>query len=162
MLLYLYLLMSTAIISENKCFIPEHAGLIIHLDELVSGEVSELVNEILILTHSEDLKGTTELGQLLKENLEDTGLREEVKLQRIELAQKLQEALSTLQARALDSVEEIKSIMKPDALVHVSEVITYLQNDLNTAILSDIPQINEPTEIRKFIKIFLVEFTIAC
>ncbi|CAH0577797.1 unnamed protein product [Chrysodeixis includens] len=132
--------------------VSAQAGLFEHIQEFTSDSVSNLINEIAQITNSDELKESVELAKALKESIEfsvteETGLLEETKADQVELVQKLQHSLSTLHAKALESAEEIAPAVKPDALQRVSEIITYLQDDLNTAMVSGLPEVRKAAEI---------------
>lgn len=95
------------------------------------------------------------MAKVLKESIEflevaeEPVLLEEAKVEQSKLAQKLQDALSNLHIKALESAEEIAPMAKPDALQRVSEIITHLQEDLERAVVSGVPLVLKTAEIGK-------------
>ncbi|XP_075991256.1 uncharacterized protein LOC142986608 isoform X6 [Anticarsia gemmatalis] len=136
--------------ADSSKTVIEQGGLIEHIGEFISDEITELVENISVKTHSEELKETVELAKVLKESIEFAGTEEAssiegAKTEQAALAQKLQDALSVLHSKALESADELA--IKPETLQKVSEVITDLQKDLETAIVSGIPQVLKSAEI---------------
>ena len=134
---------------------PEHGGIIQHIDEFISDEITQLVSVISELTNSQELNASIEMAKVLKESIEflevaeEPVLLEEAKVEQAKLAQKLQDALSNLHIKALESAEEIAPMAKPDALQRVSEIITHLQEDLVKAVVSGVPLVLKTAEIGK-------------
>lgn len=97
------------------------------------------------------------MAKVLKESIEfvevaeDPGVLEEAKVEQAKLAQKLQDALSILHTKVLESAEEIAPISKPDALQKVSEIITHLQEDLEQAEISGLPLVLKTAKIGKIV-----------
>lgn len=107
-----------------------------------------------MLTHSEELNETVELAKALKESMEivtseEASLFDTSKIEQAKLAQKLQNALSVLHTKALENADEITTTLKPDTLPRISEIITHLQADLETAIVLGLPQVLQSAEIGK-------------
>lgn len=109
------------------------------------------------LANSQELNESIELAKVLKERIqfveqsEIPGLLEETKVEQAKMAQRLQDALSNLHTKALESAPEITPMAKPDALQRLSEIITHLQDDLEKAVISGMPLVLISPEIGKII-----------
>lgn len=124
-------------------YVTEHGALIQHIEEFISNQISEVVEELSNVANAEKLKEAVAIAKKLKESIttvevlvsEATAPVEEAKADQANLAQKLQDALLTLQTEVIDSAQEIAPTISSDALQRVSEVVTYLQEDLREAII---------------------------
>nr|XP_037874741.1 titin homolog isoform X4 [Bombyx mori] len=118
--------------------INDQSFLIVHLEQFIFDEVSDVVQQISDLTNVEELKEILHTAKELHECLvksENALAAESVPLQNVKthkslLQKKLQEGLCILHNVTLERAQTLTSEIKSDNLQKLSEVITYLQKDL--------------------------------
>lgn len=119
-------------------FISDQSFLIVHLEQFIFDEVSDVVQQILDLTNVEELKEILHTAKELHECLvksENALAAESVPLQNVKthkslLQKKLQGGLCILHNVTLERAQRLTSEIKSDNLQKLSEVITHLQKDL--------------------------------
>lgn len=113
--------------------------LVQHIDQFISDDLTELINELSNVINVDELKQTIGIAKELRENItasevelkaETTDVpKDEVSTQYTSLAQKLYEALSALENVSLETAAEGTSINK-DALQRVTTITENLRADL--------------------------------
>lgn len=68
--------------------------------------------------------------------LEEAVPLNEIIILQTKLAEKLQDSLSLLHTKALESSEELAPVIKPENLQRISEIITHLQDNLESVMVN--------------------------
>lgn len=124
-------------------FFSEQNKLVEHIEEFVAEDISEIILEISKLTNIDDLKESVTIAKELRDCIlsidysfateETSSLTSKNHEAEVKLTKQLQNALFTLHTQALESAKSITTLIKPELLQKVSEIITQLQEDLITA-----------------------------
>lgn len=130
-----------------------------HLEAFISDKISSFINKISTvinigeLSHSiliardlsQHLAATTDRKFL--ENVEETKNTEEDKFV---LVQRLQVALTALHTQVVDNYENLKTVINPEILENISELIMHLQEDLDVIDMSFMPDMTQIISDSKF------------
>lgn len=121
-------------------------SLLQHVEEFISTEVLEAVDQLSSLPNTEELKVSLAVAKELRDTIatievlagseETVALAEEARIQQIHLEKQLQDSLTSLQVHIFDSVEEISPIIDKELVKKVANVITHLQEDLKIATIT--------------------------
>lgn len=121
-------------------------NLVQHVEEFISTEILEAVDQLSALPNFEELKVSLAVAKELRDTIaaveilagseETVAVAEEARIQQVHLEKKLQDSLSTLQIHIFDSVEEISPIIDQELVQKVADVVTHLQEDLKTATIT--------------------------
>ncbi|KAF9799027.1 hypothetical protein SFRURICE_017742, partial [Spodoptera frugiperda] len=113
--------------------------LVQHIDQFISDDLTELINELSNVINVDELKQTIGIAKELRENITASEVelkaetsdvpKDEVNTQYASLAQKLYEALTALENVSLETAAESTSINK-DALQRVTTITENLRADL--------------------------------
>ncbi|XP_053624068.1 titin homolog isoform X6 [Plodia interpunctella] len=119
-----------------------------HIDEFISDDVAEVVNNIADIRDMESLKASVVIAKELRENIASissveysSGMCEKLEehvVGEICATLKLQNALSNLQQQILEYSEELSNL-SPEAIVRVKNIATHLEEDLKIATIQTIP-----------------------
>lgn len=131
-------------------------NLIQHIDQFISEDITEVINELSSIVDAEELKQSVIIAKELRVNIAASEdilkaeasdvLDKEVLIPQIQLAQQLHSALATLEHLPLDTLGEISTINK-EILEKVAEITGNLQTDLAAVI--DVQNVIEQTDEAK-------------